>query len=82
VYHVVGFDDDVAVQTVAVVAIALVHFRFSVSYAKLSGLTDILYQRDGDYSIAVVPSRWDNGGAKVCGAGGRYRSEECGLTVL
>ena len=46
------------------------------------GLTDILYQRDGDYSIAAVPSRWDNGGAKVCGAGGRYRRDECGLTVL
>jgi hypothetical protein len=46
------------------------------------GLTDILYQRDRDYCIAVVPSRWDNGGAKACGAGGRYPSDECGLTVL
>ncbi len=27
--------------------------------------------------MAFVPSRWDEGGAKVCGAGGRYRSDEC-----
>ena len=46
------------------------------------GLTDFLYQRDGDYCIAAVPSRWDIGGANVCGAGGRYPSDECGLTVL
>lgn len=47
-----------------------------------AGLTDILYQADRDYMIADVPSRWDIGGASVCGAGGRYRSDECGLTVL
>ena len=35
------------------------------------GLTSFLYQRHRGYCIAVVPSRWDNGGAKVCGAGGR-----------
>mgnify|MGYP001598364059 FL=1 len=46
------------------------------------GLTDYLYQRDGGYCIAVVPSRWDDSGAKVCGAGGRYPSDEWGLRVL
>jgi hypothetical protein len=46
------------------------------------GLTDILYQRDGDYCIADVPSRRATVGAKVCGAGGRYPSDEWGLTVL
>ena len=35
------------------------------------GLTAFLYQRHGGYCIADVPSRWDIGGAKVCGAGGR-----------
>jgi hypothetical protein len=53
-----------------------------VACREAGGLTDILYQRDGDYCIADVPSRWDIGGASVCGAGGRYRSDECGLTVL
>jgi len=47
-----------------------------------AGLTDFLNQHDGDYCIADVPSRWDIGGAKVWGAGGRYRSAEWGLTVL
>ena len=47
-----------------------------------NGLTDILYQVDRDYMIADVPSRWDIGGASVCGAGGRYRSDECGRMVL
>jgi len=46
------------------------------------GLTDILYQVDRDYMMADVPSRWDIGGANVCGAGGRYRSDECGRMVL
>jgi len=49
---------------------------------KQAGLTDFLNQHDGDYCIADVPSRWDIGGAKVWGAGGRYRSAEWGLTVL
>ena len=29
------------------------------------GLTAFLFQRDGGYCIADVPSRWDIGGAKV-----------------
>jgi len=46
------------------------------------GLTAFLYQRDRYYCMAVVPSRWDNGGTNVCGAGGRYPSDEWGRTVL
>ena len=34
-------------------------------------LTDILNQRDGDYCIAVLRSRWSIVGDDVCGAGGR-----------
>ena len=48
----------------------------------VTGLTDILYQHDADYCIADLPSRWGGSGAKLWGAGGRYPSDECGLTVL
>lgn len=61
------------------------YFRWRKEYGGLDldhSLTDILYQHDGDYCIADVPSRWDIGGAQVCGAGGRYPSEECGRIVL
>ncbi|MBS0471563.1 MAG: MCP four helix bundle domain-containing protein, partial [Proteobacteria bacterium] len=58
-------------------AVAAQATQMESSAQSMSGLTDILYQRDGDYCIAVVPSRWDNSGAKVCGAGGRYPSDEC-----
>ena len=34
-------------------------------------LTDILDQRDRDYCIATLRSRWSSSGADVCGAGGR-----------
>ena len=55
---------------------------FESLYRFRDGLTDILHQRDGDYCIARVPSRMETVGAKVWGAGGRYPSDECGLTVL
>ena len=37
----------------------------------LSDLTDFLYQRDRDYCIGMISSRWRAKGANVCGAGGR-----------
>ena len=40
------------------------------------GVMGFLYQRDRDYCIGIVPSRWDSGGVKLCGAGGRYPSAE------
>lgn len=43
---------------------------------------DILDQRVRDYCIVSISSRWFVTGANVCGAGGRYPSAECGLTVL
>ena len=51
---------------------------------KLMGcdLMDILDQRIRDYCIVSISSRWFVTGANVCGAGGRYPSVECGLTVL
>ena len=45
-------------------------------------LTDFLNQRVRDYCIGMISSRWWAEGANVCGAGGRYPSAECGLTVL
>jgi hypothetical protein len=45
-------------------------------------LTAFLYQRDGDYCIDTISSRWAAEGANVWGAGGRYPSAECGLIVL
>jgi hypothetical protein len=44
-------------------------------------LMDFLNQRDGDYCIGSISSRWFVTGMKVCGAGGRYPSAECGLIV-
>jgi hypothetical protein len=35
-----------------------------------AGLTTVLYQRDRDYCIGMVSSRWAANGADVCGAGG------------
>ena len=47
------------------------------------GLTDILYQRDGEIIALVPPDPAVAGtGLIVCGAGGRYPSAECGLMVL
>ena len=45
-------------------------------------LTDFLNQRDREYCIGMISSRWWADGANVCGAGGRYPSAECGLIVL
>ena len=41
--------------------------------AMLTGtdLTDFLNQRDRDYCIGMISSRWWAEGANVCGAGGR-----------
>jgi uncharacterized membrane protein YeaQ/YmgE (transglycosylase-associated protein family) len=47
-----------------------------------SGLTDILYQGDGDYCMGRLASRWGSGGMRAWGAGGRYPSEESGLIVV
>jgi hypothetical protein len=37
----------------------------------VNDLTDILDQRDRDYCIAGLRSRWSMSGDDVCGAGGR-----------
>ena len=44
-------------------------------------LTDILDQRDRDYCMAALRSRWV-AGIDVCGAGGRQFRDECGLIAL
>ena len=54
----------------------------STARHRQTGLTDILYQCDGDYCMADAPSRRDTVGAEGWSAGGRYPSDECGLTVL
>jgi hypothetical protein len=47
------------------------------------GLTDFLYQRDGEIIAFARPDLAVSGtGFIVCGAGGRYPSDECGLIVL
>ena len=54
--------------------ITIIHLKKGITteYQAIDpGLTAFLYQRDGGYCIAVVRSRWDNSGAKACGAGGR-----------
>ena len=45
-------------------------------------LADILDQRDRDYCIAVLRSRWSIVGDDVRGAGGRWSNDECGRIVL
>ena len=45
-------------------------------------LTAFLYQRDRDYCIGMISSRWLAEGANVCGAGGLYPRAEYGLIVL
>jgi hypothetical protein len=48
----------------------------------MTDLMDFLNQRDRDYCIGNISSRWFVTGMNVCGAGGRYPSAECGLIVL
>jgi hypothetical protein len=43
-----------------------------------TGLTDLLYQRDGEFIAFARPDLAVSGtGLFVCGAGGRYPSDEC-----
>jgi hypothetical protein len=50
---------------------------------RIDGLTDFLYQRDGEIIAITRPDLAVSGtGFIVCGAGGRYPSDECGLIVL
>ena len=54
----------------------LTNAKKEIEGGKLTGqyridLTDILDQRDRDYCMAGLRSRWGVGGSEVCGAGGR-----------
>lgn len=48
----------------------------------ITDLTDILDQADRDYCMAAWGSSVSMMAVDVCGAGGRYPSDECGRTVL
>ena len=57
-------------------------FLATITTTTASDLTAFLYQQMRDYCIGMISSRWWAKGAKVCGAGGRYPSAECGRIVL